>query len=149
MIMNTFLYMCSERGKWPQQVLTRISLVASRPVVALQGWSCTICTHFKIGITFLIACYVSTMILLLISISHYMNGNCFASLQSTIPVLIKSFAASTFQCVAFPDDGATKRFSYMFRVLSTYVFSCVLFHINTMNVYRTLDWKWSLVGKLA
>lgn len=47
---------------------------------------------------------------------HYVHGNCIASLQSTIPVLIDTLEGMDIQCVAFPDDGAKKRFSFMFEV---------------------------------
>lgn len=52
---------------------------------------------------------------------HYVHGNCIASLQSTIPVLIQSLKGSTVNCVAFPDDGAKKRFAFLFEVRVTYI----------------------------
>lgn len=43
-------------------------------------------------------------------------GNALASMHSGIPLLLKklSEATSKIDCVAFPDEGACKRFSYIF-----------------------------------
>uniref|UniRef100_A0A7S0U286 Phosphoribosyltransferase domain-containing protein n=1 Tax=Hemiselmis andersenii TaxID=464988 RepID=A0A7S0U286_HEMAN len=46
----------------------------------------------------------------------YLSGNALASLHSGIPLLLKELgqATSKINCVAFPDEGACKRFSYIF-----------------------------------
>ena len=46
----------------------------------------------------------------------YLQGNCIASLQTTIPLLRKKLLNTKIDCVAFPDDGAAKRFGEMFEV---------------------------------
>ena len=44
----------------------------------------------------------------------YLHGNAVASLQTTIPLLIKELKDTNIDCIAFPDDGAAKRFGGMF-----------------------------------
>jgi len=44
----------------------------------------------------------------------YLHGNSVASLQTAIPLLKERIAKSNINCIAFPDDGAAKRFSSMF-----------------------------------
>jgi phosphoribosylpyrophosphate synthetase len=44
----------------------------------------------------------------------YLHGNSIASLQTAIPVLIEELRGTGVDCVAFPDDGAAKRFAHMF-----------------------------------
>jgi len=44
----------------------------------------------------------------------YLHGNTIASLQTSIPCLIPYLEASGVDAVAFPDDGAAKRFKHMF-----------------------------------
>lgn len=44
----------------------------------------------------------------------YLHGNAIASLQTTIPLLIQRLKRTNINCIAFPDDGATKRFGSMF-----------------------------------
>jgi len=44
----------------------------------------------------------------------YLHGNSVASLQTAIPLLKQRIAQSNINCIAFPDDGAAKRFSSMF-----------------------------------
>ncbi len=44
----------------------------------------------------------------------YLHGNAIASLQTTIPILINRLRSTNIRCVAFPDDGAAKRFGGMF-----------------------------------
>lgn len=53
----------------------------------------------------------------------YLHNHAFASLQTTIPLLIDALRqqaaedpANAVDCIAFPDDGAAKRFSGMFQV---------------------------------
>ena len=53
----------------------------------------------------------------------YLHNHAFASLQTTIPLLIDALRqqaaedpANAVDCIAFPDDGAAKRFSSMFQV---------------------------------
>jgi phosphoribosylpyrophosphate synthetase len=45
----------------------------------------------------------------------YLHGNAVASLHSAIPMLKEKIKATGINCVAFPDDGAAKRFSKMFE----------------------------------
>jgi ribose-phosphate pyrophosphokinase len=50
----------------------------------------------------------------------YLHGNAIASLQTSIPLLIQRIqqsqeTTSPINCVAFPDDGAAKRFGSMFK----------------------------------
>jgi ribose-phosphate pyrophosphokinase len=49
----------------------------------------------------------------------YLHGNSIASLQTTIPVLIEALKKTNVDCVAFPDDGAAKRFAHMFEGFAT------------------------------
>ncbi len=54
----------------------------------------------------------------------YLHGNAVASLQTTIPLLKKRLANTSVDCVAFPDDGAAKRFSSMFEDMNLEVVIC-------------------------
>lgn len=45
----------------------------------------------------------------------YFHGNTIATLQTTIPLLLKELQNSDIDCIAFPDDGAAKRFGHMFK----------------------------------
>jgi len=59
----------------------------------------------------------------------YLHGNAIASLQTSVPLLLDrlsrlSPAAPRITCVAFPDDGAAKRFGYMFKNLQVEVVTC-------------------------
>ncbi|CAM9906217.1 unnamed protein product [Chrysoparadoxa australica] len=45
----------------------------------------------------------------------YLHGNAIASLQTSIPALLQELYSTDIDCVAFPDDGAAKRFEHMFR----------------------------------
>lgn len=54
----------------------------------------------------------------------YLHGHAIASLQTTIPLLIKKINTTNINCIAFPDDGAAKRFSYMFEKLGHEVVTC-------------------------
>ena len=45
----------------------------------------------------------------------YLHGNAVASLQTAIPLLKEKINETGIDCVAFPDDGAAKRFSGMFK----------------------------------
>lgn len=45
----------------------------------------------------------------------YLHGNAVASLHTAIPLLKEKIAATKIDCVAFPDDGAAKRFAALFR----------------------------------
>ena len=47
-----------------------------------------------------------------------------ASLQTAIPLLKKKIRESEINCVAFPDDGAAKRFSAMFQDLGLEIIVC-------------------------
>jgi ribose-phosphate pyrophosphokinase len=44
----------------------------------------------------------------------YLHGNSIASLQTAIPVLITELQRTSIDTIAFPDDGAAKRFAHMF-----------------------------------
>jgi phosphoribosylpyrophosphate synthetase len=54
----------------------------------------------------------------------YLHTNAVASLQTTIPLLISRLKSSDIDCIAFPDDGAAKRFGYMFKDLGFEVVTC-------------------------
>jgi len=54
----------------------------------------------------------------------YLHGNAIASLQTTIPLLIEKIKTSNIDCVSFPDDGAAKRFSYLFKKLGYEIVTC-------------------------
>jgi len=54
----------------------------------------------------------------------YLHGNAIASLQTTIPLLIDRLKKSKIDCIAFPDDGAAKRFSSMFKGLGFEIVTC-------------------------
>lgn len=54
----------------------------------------------------------------------YLHGHAIASLQTTIPLLIDRIRSTQINCVAFPDDGAAKRFSYMFTDLGYEIVTC-------------------------
>jgi phosphoribosylpyrophosphate synthetase len=43
----------------------------------------------------------------------YLHGHAIASMQTTIPLLIERMRSTHINCIAFPDDGAYKRFGYM------------------------------------
>jgi phosphoribosylpyrophosphate synthetase len=44
----------------------------------------------------------------------YLHGNAIASLQTTIPLLKERLKSTKVNCIAFPDDGARKRFGDLF-----------------------------------
>ena len=54
----------------------------------------------------------------------YLHGNAVASLQTAIPLLKKRILESKIDCVAFPDDGAAKRFSALFQDLDLEIIVC-------------------------
>jgi phosphoribosylpyrophosphate synthetase len=59
----------------------------------------------------------------------YLHGNAIASLQTSVPLLLERLSrlsptAPRITCVAFPDDGAAKRFGYMFKNLQVEVVTC-------------------------
>lgn len=54
----------------------------------------------------------------------YLHGNAIASLQTSIPLLIDRIKKSNINCVAFPDDGAAKRFGSMFNGLGLEIVTC-------------------------
>mmetsp|Transcript_1438 Transcript_1438/g.3791 ORF Transcript_1438/g.3791 Transcript_1438/m.3791 type:complete len:213 (-) Transcript_1438:270-908(-) len=45
----------------------------------------------------------------------YLHGNAIASLCTTVPCLLPHLEKHDITCVAFPDDGAAKRFGHMFE----------------------------------
>jgi ribose-phosphate pyrophosphokinase len=54
----------------------------------------------------------------------YLHGNSIASLQTTIPLLIQELKKTNVNCIAFPDDGAAKRFGSMFKGLGYEIVTC-------------------------
>lgn len=52
------------------------------------------------------------------------HGNAVASLQTAIPLLKEKIKESNIDCVAFPDDGAAKRFSAMFQDMGLEIIVC-------------------------
>ena len=56
----------------------------------------------------------------------YLHGNAIASLQTSIPLLIKRIKQpdSKIDCIAFPDDGAAKRFGSMFKGMGFEIVTC-------------------------
>eukprot|EP00752_Nemacystus_decipiens_P018353 g16464.t1 len=54
----------------------------------------------------------------------YLHGNAIASLQTSIPLLIDELKRSDVDCIAFPDDGAAKRFAHMFAGLGYHTVIC-------------------------
>jgi phosphoribosylpyrophosphate synthetase len=54
----------------------------------------------------------------------YLHGNAVASLQTTIPLLIDEIKRTDINCIAFPDDGAAKRFGSMFKGLGLEIVTC-------------------------
>jgi phosphoribosylpyrophosphate synthetase len=54
----------------------------------------------------------------------YLHTNAVASLQTTIPLLIEELKHTNIDCIAFPDDGAAKRFSSMFKGLGYEIVTC-------------------------
>jgi len=45
----------------------------------------------------------------------YIHGNTLATLHTTVPVLLQELLSTDIDCIAFPDDGAAKRFGHMFK----------------------------------
>jgi len=54
----------------------------------------------------------------------YLHGNAVASLQTAIPLLKRRMKDSDIDCVAFPDDGAAKRFSALFEDMDLEIIVC-------------------------
>lgn len=54
----------------------------------------------------------------------YLHGNAVASLQTTIPLLKERIKGSDIDCVAFPDDGAAKRFGELFNDMDLEIVIC-------------------------
>mmetsp|Transcript_3898 Transcript_3898/g.9413 ORF Transcript_3898/g.9413 Transcript_3898/m.9413 type:complete len:418 (-) Transcript_3898:1237-2490(-) len=54
----------------------------------------------------------------------YLHGNSVASLHTAIPLLKEKIEATGINCVAFPDDGAAKRFSAMFQDMDLEIIVC-------------------------
>ena len=54
----------------------------------------------------------------------YLHGNAVASLQTAIPLLKRRMKDSEIDCVAFPDDGAAKRFGVFFEDMDLEVIVC-------------------------
>ena len=54
----------------------------------------------------------------------YLHGNAVASLQTAIPLLKRRIRDSDIDCVAFPDDGAAKRFGSSFDDMDLEIIVC-------------------------
>lgn len=54
----------------------------------------------------------------------YLHGNAFASLQSTMPLLIDTLKDTNVNCISFPDDGAAKRFGQFFKDIGFEIVTC-------------------------
>mmetsp|Transcript_9209 Transcript_9209/g.22599 ORF Transcript_9209/g.22599 Transcript_9209/m.22599 type:complete len:412 (-) Transcript_9209:1186-2421(-) len=54
----------------------------------------------------------------------YLHGNSVASLHTAIPLLKEKIEETEIDCVAFPDDGAAKRFATMFQDMDVEVIVC-------------------------
>lgn len=54
----------------------------------------------------------------------YLHGHAIASLQSTIPLLNSRLRSTRVNCIAFPDDGAAKRFGVMFQDIGYEIVTC-------------------------
>jgi phosphoribosylpyrophosphate synthetase len=54
----------------------------------------------------------------------YLHGNAIASLQTAIPLLLERLRSTHISCIAFPDDGAAKRFGYMFEGAGYEIVTC-------------------------
>jgi hypothetical protein len=58
----------------------------------------------------------------------YMSNNAVATMHSTIPLLLAELArqpeGEKFDCIAFPDDGAAKRFGSMFPEAQFHIVVC-------------------------
>mmetsp|Transcript_28746 Transcript_28746/g.32217 ORF Transcript_28746/g.32217 Transcript_28746/m.32217 type:complete len:418 (+) Transcript_28746:58-1311(+) len=54
----------------------------------------------------------------------YLHGNAVASLHTAIPLLKEKIEETGIDCVAFPDDGAAKRFSAMFQDMDLEIIVC-------------------------
>jgi phosphoribosylpyrophosphate synthetase len=54
----------------------------------------------------------------------YLHGNTTASLHSAVPLLLSALRATSITCVAFPDDGAAKRFGSHFSSIGMEIITC-------------------------
>jgi ribose-phosphate pyrophosphokinase len=54
----------------------------------------------------------------------YLHGNAVASLQTAIPLLKRRLKTTDINCVAFPDDGAAKRFGAYFENMDMEIIVC-------------------------
>ena len=54
----------------------------------------------------------------------YLQNNAFASLHTTMPLLVKILKDTKIECVSFPDDGAAKRFGDFFDGLGFEIVTC-------------------------
>jgi phosphoribosylpyrophosphate synthetase len=54
----------------------------------------------------------------------YLHGNAVASLQTAIPLLKERIKSTNIDCVAFPDDGAAKRFAAYFQDMGLEIIVC-------------------------
>ena len=54
----------------------------------------------------------------------YLHGNAVASLQTAIPLLKERLKSTNIDCVAFPDDGAAKRFAAYFQDTGLEIIVC-------------------------
>jgi len=54
----------------------------------------------------------------------YLHGNVIGSLKTTLPLLMPELLKAGVNCIAFPDDGAAKRFAYMFAEQGFEIITC-------------------------
>jgi len=53
-----------------------------------------------------------------------LHGNVIGSLKTTLPLLMPELHKAGVNCIAFPDDGAAKRFAYMFAEQGFEIITC-------------------------
>jgi phosphoribosylpyrophosphate synthetase len=69
----------------------------------------------------------------------YLHGNAIASMQTTIPLLIERMRSTHINCIAFPDDGALKRFGFMLTHLGFEIVICGKTHDGDKRVISIQD----------
>jgi hypothetical protein len=69
----------------------------------------------------------------------YFHGSIIPSLHSALPLLIPRLEARNITAVAFPDDGAAKRFGHFFRRLGYDIIVCGKVRIGTKRIVTIQD----------
>jgi phosphoribosylpyrophosphate synthetase len=64
----------------------------------------------------------------------YFQNTTIASLHTTIPLLLRRLSVTNIDCVAFPDDGAAKRFCHMFQELGI-IYIYIIFYIYIYIIF--------------